>query len=400
MINRFEFVEQIQPVRLPGSCPYTVFAAVLKADRWGRKRVVSGRGTGPEEALRNCLAEAAERWCAIFDENQPGVWATERDMAQAAISPQSLLLISDRQYENAEKWNSETDGDHHLPKRRDPNQPIFWVEADSLTKNSKVLVPAAYCYLGYPLAGDQGFPVPDSSGLAAGENQESCVVRGLFELVERDAVSIWWYGRIARPAAQIDREKLRLLADIEKWFETQGRKFWLLDLTTDLELPVLAAISCDETGKDPSFGYSAGWTKAEAARGAMGELIQFEATKGLTSRREGSDRGDFLGWCLQARVTDQPHLLPSPSAEAELPARITRNVPSLVGLLNRKGIEVIVRKLNRDHAPFSVTRVIAPGLRPIWPRFAPGRLYDVPTELRWRSCRLQESELNSVSIIY
>jgi YcaO-like protein with predicted kinase domain len=400
MISRFEFVEQIQPVRLPGSCPYSVFAAVLKPDRWGRRRVVSGRGTDPDEALRNCLAEATERWCAIFDVNQPGVWGTERDMAPGAVSPESLVLISDRQYENAEKWNSETDPDHHIPKRRDPNQPIFWVEAKSLTKNSKVLVPAAYCFLGYPLARDHGFPAPDSSGLAAGENQESCIVRGLFELVERDAVSIWWYGRIGRPRAQIDREKLPLLVDIEKWFEAQGRQFWLLDLTNDLEVPVLVALSCDETGKDLSFGCSAGWTKEEAARGAMGELIQFEATKGLTSRPQGNDRGGFLGWCLQTRVSDHSYLLPLPTAEVEPPACITRNVPSLVALLHQKGIEVIVWKLDRDQAPFSVARVIGPGLRPIWPRFAPGRLYDVSTELGWCKRRLRESELNSVPIIY
>jgi ribosomal protein S12 methylthiotransferase accessory factor YcaO len=174
MIKKFEFIEQIGAVNLPNDCPISVFAAVLKPDPWGRKRVVSGRGTSSNEALRKCLAEATERWCAVFDPTRGGIWGTEKEVAPAAISPESLLLISDQQYERADSWNRDKDPDHHLPKRRDPDRPLLWVEAESLTRSDKVLVPAACCFLGYPLAKDHGFTVPDSSGLAAGYDPESC----------------------------------------------------------------------------------------------------------------------------------------------------------------------------------------------------------------------------------
>jgi oxazoline/thiazoline synthase len=41
-----------------------------------------------------------------------------------------------------------------------------------------------------------------------------------------------------------------------------------------------------------------------------------------------------------------------------------------------------------------VARVIVPGLRHFYRRFAPGRLYDVPVKLGWIDRSVRESDLN------
>ncbi|CAM5360309.1 hypothetical protein SGLAM104S_07122 [Streptomyces glaucescens] len=43
-------------------------------------------------------------------------------------------------------------------------------------------------------------------------------------------------------------------------------------------------------------------------------------------------------------------------------------------------------------------KVIAPGLRPFWPRFAPGRLYDTPVALGHRPAALPEDQLNPIPL--
>jgi ribosomal protein S12 methylthiotransferase accessory factor len=43
-----------------------------------------------------------------------------------------------------------------------------------------------------------------------------------------------------------------------------------------------------------------------------------------------------------------------------------------------------------------VVKVIVPGLRHFWARFAPGRLYDVPVKLGWLPNPHPEQALNSV----
>ena len=389
MTNGFDFVEQIHDLGSQNSCPVHVVAAVLKPDFSGKRRVVSGRGVTREEALRTCLAEATERCCAIFRETIPGVWGTESEMAPAAISPESLLLISDQQYKTIDDWNCTVGPEHPLPRRRDAKRPIFWLEARSLTGNAKVLVPAAYCLLGYPHAAEQGFPMPDSNGLAAGENIQTCIERGLLELVERDAVAIWWYNRIPRPLLQFDHTELPLFGEVNSWIANTGRKLWVLDLSNDFNVPVAAAITCDERGSDLSFGFAPGWTKEAAAEGALGELIQFDVTKILN---EPTEKINLLGWCLNATVDDHPFLQPSPSSKVITRQPYPQDLSSLLSLFRRKGIEVIALDLSEEEAPFFVARVLTPGLRHLWPRLAQGRLYDVAVNLGWSKCRLKESE--------
>ena len=400
MSHAVDFVEQIYDLDFADGCPFAIAAAVLKPDFSGKRRIVSGRGVTWEEALQGCLAEATERWCAVFSETQSGVWAVEREIAPSPISPKSLLLISDHQYEKADEWNRTIEPDHHLPKRGNAEQPIFWVEAHSIAANTKVMVPAAHCFLGYPLAMEHGFALPDSSGLAAGKDIGSCVQRALFELIERDAVSIWWYGRMPRPELRLDRAKFPLLADAEAWMGRQGRRLWLLDLSTDLDVIVVAALSCDDDGRDLSFGFAAGWTREEASRGALGELVQFEVTRRLSAEGKAPDVKNLLTWCGQASIEDHAFLRPATATATEPLADLTPDISELISRLQKKGIGPVVLDLSREEAPLSVVRVLAPGLRPIWPRFAPGRLYDVPIELGWRDRRLREDELNPTPFIY
>ena len=45
-----------------------------------------------------------------------------------------------------------------------------------------------------------------------------------------------------------------------------------------------------------------------------------------------------------------------------------------------------------------VVKVIVPGMRHFWSRFAPGRLYDVPVKLGWLPAPLTEEQLNPIMI--
>ena len=49
----------------------------------------------------------------------------------------------------------------------------------------------------------------------------------------------------------------------------------------------------------------------------------------------------------------------------------------------------------RPDIGFPVMRVVVPGLRHFWARFAPGRLYDVPVALGWLDRAQKEETLNS-----
>jgi ribosomal protein S12 methylthiotransferase accessory factor len=61
-------------------------------------------------------------------------------------------------------------------------------------------------------------------------------------------------------------------------------------------------------------------------------------------------------------------------------------------------MELLVLDQTRPDIGLPVVKVIVPGLRHFWARFAPGRLYDIPVELGWIPRRLSEAELNPVAM--
>ena len=65
-----------------------------------------------------------------------------------------------------------------------------------------------------------------------------------------------------------------------------------------------------------------------------------------------------------------------------------------VDRLRALGLETIVVDKTRPDVGLHVAQVIVPGLRHVWPRFAPGRLYTVPVALGWLPRALAEHELS------
>jgi oxazoline/thiazoline synthase len=71
-------------------------------------------------------------------------------------------------------------------------------------------------------------------------------------------------------------------------------------------------------------------------------------------------------------------------------------VAACVRTVRQKGLDFLVLDQTRPDIDVPVARVIVPGMRHFYRRFAPGRLYDVPVELGWRDRPLPESELNPI----
>jgi len=59
---------------------------------------------------------------------------------------------------------------------------------------------------------------------------------------------------------------------------------------------------------------------------------------------------------------------------------------------------MLVLDQTRPDIGMPVVKVFVPGLRHFWPRYAPGRLYDVPAKLGWIPAPLREEELNPIAI--
>jgi ribosomal protein S12 methylthiotransferase accessory factor len=68
------------------------------------------------------------------------------------------------------------------------------------------------------------------------------------------------------------------------------------------------------------------------------------------------------------------------------------------GLVESRGMEFLVHDQTRPDIGMPVVKVIVPGLRHFWTRFAPGRLYDVPHQLGRVATPTAEHTMNPIAL--
>ncbi|QRO00157.1 TOMM precursor leader peptide-binding protein [Archangium violaceum] len=367
----------------------------------------TGKGATLPQAKASALGEALERYCGVFQGDEARRRAPLRALDGAAVEPRQLLLFSERQYREREAWNAARPRHEHVPQPFDASLRIDWTPVWSLTHEARRYVPTAYCYYGYPEA-DAPFCGADSNGCAAGTSLEEAILQGFLELVERDAVSLWWYNRARRPRVALEGFGDPLLEQLADAYHHLGRELHVLDLTTDLGIPAFAAVSRRTRGPERlCVGFGAHLEARLGVQRAITEMNQFLPLAGRDLRAGPSVDEQLTRWLEESTLENQPHLAPAdvPALEARAypdvaTSDLRDDVRACVERARRRGLETLVLDQTRPDVGLRVVRVIVPGLRHLWPRFGPGRLYDVPVKLGWLPRPTPEERLNPLGVFF
>lgn len=117
-----------------------------------------------------------------------------------------------------------------------------------MTAGTHRLLPTSMLYFGPAPGGQPSAPWADSNGNAAGSSLEDAALQGFLEVVERDAVALWWYNRSRLPGVDLDAFDEPWLGQVRAAYGRLRRDLWVLDLTADFGIPVMAAVSCRNDG--------------------------------------------------------------------------------------------------------------------------------------------------------
>jgi ribosomal protein S12 methylthiotransferase accessory factor len=195
-------------------------------------------------------------------------------------------------------------------------------------------------------------------------------------LIERDAASLWWRGGQRARSIPPQHPAVAMADGLLQKLRRGGaapRRTWLLDITTDIGVPSVAAVSCRADGSGFAFGLAARPTLEAAVRSATLEMCQGELADVIVAAKR-SERGeaalnaqDRIHLQRSAINADQCRLL-QPVAEqaAHLPIRATEAsaiFELIVERLNQSGIDTFCIDLTRERFAVPVIRVIAPGLQ-------------------------------------
>ena len=306
----------VMPLQIPGAPIFMAVALPKWEDVTGLKpRLPSGRGVTLQKTLLTAAAEALEL------------------RASLAQNHRDVLLDSDCR-----------DG-------------LAMVGAHDLASGELVQVTAQSVYLDFAaLNGEPLLADADSTGCATGADRDDAINRAMLECVERDAVALCWYGEKQCPAIAIDvidRWQPRLCW----WLLGRRRQTWLIDLTTDIGIPVVVAFSCFENGSAIAIGSAARPSQADAALAAISEMIQTETA--MTQAIAAADPG-LTCWIARASIQTlrqfQPLAPRSPAIKSNsAPQMILQNLAAI-------GLRALVVDLTLPTDPLQSVRVMVPGL--------------------------------------
>lgn len=371
-----------------------------------------GKGRTAAQAKASALFEALERLSGIWRPEIHRIRSSFRALGDKAVHPYYLLLFSEAQYRNRDAWNeAHPNRMLFVPEPFDPNAEIEWLPTWSLTHERWRYVPAAYAFYDYPYT-PSIFCEANSNGCAAGIVMEEAILQALLEVIERDALSLWWYNRAQRPELDLGSFNDPYLDALQAYYRNElGRDLWVLDVTSEIGIAVCVGLSRQIDGP-PNWlmGFGCHLDVRIAASRAVTEVNQLlplfmsDVPEGLIRHRFGT-RGDHE-WATTATVEEHPYLAPAPHLAPRTadtyPALTTTDllddVKTCLDRLADHGFEVLLIDQTDPDIGLPVARVIVPGLYHFWHRLGGTRLYDIPVRLGWLDAPLREEEMNPISI--
>ena len=380
-----------------------VYGSMFRVCPWGAApapedfhRTGSGKGRTAAQARAGALSEALERYSATFQGDECRIRARFSELGQEALAPGTLLGFSEAQYRARDSVKNPRDMRTAIPLPYADTE-IDWTPVWSLAHERRRYVPTAYCYLYAQVPPEEQFCHFNSNGNAAGNCLEEATLQGFLELVERDAVAVWWYNRLIRPGVDLESFGQPYFASLQEHFQWLGLRLWVLDITHDFGIPTFVALAwARETGRLWA-GCGCHFEARLAVQRALTEVSQCINPKDLSKSP----------WDTSA-LTEPAYLFPSGAAPArrqgDFPfvqrSDLLEDVRACVDLASRAGLETLVLDQTRPDVGMSAVKVIVPGLRHFWPRFGPGRLYDVPARMGWLEAPLTEAQLNPIPFYF
>jgi len=269
-----------------------------------------------------------------------------------------------------------------LPRttRWHPKTPTLWCHARQLHTHTDAYVPfeLVHVNLTLPLPAGSGLFALGSNGLASGNILDEAIAHGAFELIERDAVSLFYQMTPQQQQARrvdlatVNDDSCRSLLDR---YREADISVGVWDVTSDVGV---AAFFCAivEARFDPfrrvgkAYGFGCHNDRAVALSRALTEAAQSRLTR-ITGSRDDLQQVDHDAIRSERAILRHQAEL----AEPKTPQRSFQDVPHRIFDTVHGDLEWLAERLAASHLgplyyldlskpelPFAVARVIVPGL--------------------------------------
>lgn len=257
--------------------------------------------------------------------------------------------------------------------------PLLWIEGRNLVDRTSLWVPHELVHTNYTLPQPTGsgcFPA-NTNGLASGNHILEAIAHAMYEVIERDALTLWWLepnshrDRSLRLESIDDLACRKLLAQFER-ADVQVR-IW--DVTSDVGIACFFCLlmARDDDDVEPEFGSGCHPARQVALLRALTEAAQARTTYIAGSRDDfaqeiysDSARARRTRACreLVRRGSSGQRFQDVPTFESDT---IGADIAWSIERLRAVGIDqVVVVDLTLEQFHIPVVRVVIPGLEGVY----------------------------------
>jgi ribosomal protein S12 methylthiotransferase accessory factor len=362
--------------------------------RGGVRVVSAGTGLTPEESLFVAVAEGIERYCAATFRPSQWIVATSAELLDEGLDLSKLPKCSKRELSRPD-----------CPLvAADPAKPRRWVRALRLNDGKPTYIPAVLVYLnaGFEYE-NENIASPISTGCAAYTTLAGALLRGLLEVIERDAISTLWLQQLSCPRIEVDvvEEAVAAVMD-DALVGGQAYECRLFDARTDVGVPTVYCI--ERRLSDSQMTVVACAAALEPSNAVAKVLRDLPMSRAAVSSgrppvskpsdcRDVSDGAHYMANVDRAGAFDflwsSPRAVKLSAIEKQRYENDKDALSQLVERLSLLDIDVYAVDLTTDEAMalgFYVAKVMVPGLQPLAFDYRArylghDRLYSVPRSL-------------------
>ena len=335
-----------------------------------RPNIATGRRLGDvEESHVVAIAEGAERYSG-FHFNRSMTWASRRELDGAVLDLSRIPRCS----------ASELSAPGCPLLELDPDAPMRWIRGIDLVSGIAIWVPAIMvCYFLRDAARSERFWNRLSTGYAAHTDPVEALVRGICEVIERDAIAVSWLQKLPLPVIAegiLSDETVGML----DWSRRHFIDSYLFDATTDMAVP--AAFCLQIAPHDQRAAQTLGCATGRSIRSAAQHALLEACTSRSSFYTDEELPANFADFKM---VSDGARYMAEPAragafgflvdgarhrvapARRSLPADSRETLAWLIAMLRRKEMQVIAvdRTTNELRAAgLTAVSVVIPDLQP------------------------------------
>lgn len=349
-ITRIADITDLDRIGIP------IYTAIRPTAEDGAVSIYGGKGITKDHAKASAMMEGFERYSAERQDCDETIIAKLSEIEEFGeyVDPKSLNLPSE------------------FEKKDISDLSLEWSKSRDIISNKEYYIPTNAIYHPYISKDDsQNLFKSNTNGLASGNILEESILHGIFEVIERDAWSI--FELTHKNYAQIDISSIEneVIIDIIDKFESEGIKIKLMDFTADIKIPTIAASADDTITRDAgllTLGMGTHLDPEVAILRALTEVAQSRATQ-INGAREDTVRADFAreaGYERMKRINkyyfrDEEEQIKLSDIENKSTSSITKDIEIVKDELISNDIQkILYTNLTRPELDVSVVRVVIP----------------------------------------